>query len=81
VSLYKGGLVLSHAKVLSGGFAVPVLPVVTPALEHFLSVLSQDIDVHPECLQRLDSELVQRIQALVDGVDVDLAVELSAEDE
>lgn len=60
---------------------MPVLPVVTPALEHFLGVLSQDIDVHPERLQRLDSELVQRIQALVDGVDVDLAAELSAEDE
>lgn len=52
-----------------------------PALGPFLDFLAQDISNHPQRLQSLDSELVQRIQSLVDGVEVDLDAPLSADDE
>lgn len=52
-----------------------------PVLGHFLHFLAQDIASHPERLQVMDAGLVQRIQSLVGGVEVDLDAELSADDE
>ena len=52
-----------------------------PALEQFLRFLAQDIAGHPERLQSIDVGLVQRIQSLVAGVEVDLDAMLSADDE
>ena len=52
-----------------------------PVLGQFLGFLAADITRHPERLQALDAGLVQRIQSLVGGVDVDLDAALSADDE
>jgi antitoxin PrlF len=52
-----------------------------PALGAFLGFLARDITEHPERLQAVDTGLVQRIQSLVGGVDVDLNAPLSADDE
>lgn len=52
-----------------------------PALGAFLGFLARDITEHPERLQAVDTGLVQRIQSLVGGVDVDLDAPLSADDE
>lgn len=52
-----------------------------PVLMHFVGFLARDMASHPERLQAVDAGLVQRIQALVEGVDVDLDAALSAEDE
>src|SRR5690606_18503811 len=52
-----------------------------PAPGQFLGSLAADITRHPERLQAVDAGLVQRIQSLVGGVDVDLDAALSADDE
>lgn len=52
-----------------------------PVLGQFLGFLATDITCHPERLQAVDAGLVQRLQSLVDGVDVDLDAALSADDE
>lgn len=52
-----------------------------PVLGQFLTFLARDIVNHPERLQTLDANLVQRIQSAVKGVDVDLTAALSADDE
>ena len=52
-----------------------------PALAPFLGFLARDLVEHPERLQAVDAGLAQRIQALVGGVEVDLEVPLSADDE
>ncbi len=52
-----------------------------PALMAFLGFLARDLTEHPERLQAVDAGLVQRIQALTDGVQVDLEAPLSVEDE
>jgi len=52
-----------------------------PALAPFLGLLARDLAEHPERLQAMDAGLVQRIQALVGGVAVDLDAPLSADDE
>lgn len=52
-----------------------------PVLGQFLHFLSDDIARHPERLQSVDASLVQRLQSLVSGVDVDLDATLSADDE
>ena len=52
-----------------------------PALGAFLRFLARDITEHPERLQAMDAGLVQRIQSLVGGVEVDLDAPLSADDE
>ncbi|MCP9779400.1 MULTISPECIES: type II toxin-antitoxin system PrlF family antitoxin [Cyanobium] len=43
-----------------------------PALAPFLALLEQDIANHPERLQAIDAELVERLQDLVGGIEVDL---------
>lgn len=52
-----------------------------PALGAFLRFLARDITEHPEHLQAMDAGLMQRIQSLVGGVEVDLDAPLSADDE
>ena len=52
-----------------------------PALGAFLGFLARDITEHPERLQAMDAGLMQRIQSLVGGVDIDLDATLSADDE
>lgn len=52
-----------------------------PVLRPFLDFLARDIARHPERLQAVDTGLVQRLQALVGGVEVNLDAPLSADDE
>lgn len=52
-----------------------------PVLGQFLDFLARDLGSHPERLQSIDSGLVQRIQSLVGGVEVDLHAPLPADDE
>lgn len=52
-----------------------------PVLGQFLGFLARDIASHPERLQAVDANLVQRIQSLVGGIEVDLDAALSADDE
>ena len=50
-------------------------------LGQFLGFLARDIANHPDRLQAVDARFVQRIQALTDGIEVDLDTPLSADDE
>jgi antitoxin PrlF len=43
-----------------------------PALTPFLALLEQDIASHPERLQPISTDLVQRLQDLVGAIEVDL---------
>lgn len=52
-----------------------------PVLAKFLGFLAGNITRHPERLQSVDAGLVQRLESLVGGVDVDLDEALSANDE
>jgi antitoxin PrlF len=52
-----------------------------PALMPFLGFLARDVVEHPERLEALDAELLQRIRGLIDGVEVDLDAPLRPEDE
>lgn len=51
-----------------------------PVLIPFLDFLARDIARHPERLRAVDTGLVQRLQALVGGVEVNLDAPLSADD-
>ena len=50
-------------------------------LGQFLGFLAHDIAAHPERLQSVDEQFVQRIQSLVGGIDADLDAPLSEADE
>lgn len=52
-----------------------------PVLGQFLGFLATDITRRPERLQAVDAGLVQRLQSLVGGVNVDLDAALSEDDE
>jgi len=52
-----------------------------PVLGQFLGFLARDIASNPERLQTIDASLVQRLQSLTDGIEVDLDAALSADDE
>ncbi|MGN6229751.1 MAG: type II toxin-antitoxin system PrlF family antitoxin [Trinickia sp.] len=52
-----------------------------PAFEPFLAFLARDIERHPETLRSFTPEFVQRVQALVAHVDIDLDAALSPDDE
>ena len=52
-----------------------------PVLGQFLAFLARDIANHPERLDSLDVGLVQKLQSLVGGIDVDLDSPLSDDDE
>ncbi len=68
----SGEVVLSRAETAEGD---------DPVLGQFLGFLARDIASHPERLQALNAGLVQRLQLLVDAVEVDLDAALSADDE
>jgi antitoxin PrlF len=52
-----------------------------PVLGQFLGFLAHDIASHPERLRAVDAGLVQRLQSLVGGLEVDLDAALSADEE
>ena len=52
-----------------------------PVLASFLGFLARDIGSHPELLQAVDTRLVQRLQSLTGGIEVDLDAPLSADGE
>jgi antitoxin PrlF len=52
-----------------------------PVLGQFLGFLARDMASHPERLRAVDAGLVQRLQSLVGGIEVDLDAALSADDE
>jgi len=52
-----------------------------PVLEQFLDFLARDMSDHPERLQAVDANFVQRLQSLVRDVQVDLDAALPADDE
>jgi antitoxin PrlF len=52
-----------------------------PVLEKFLDFMARDLASHPERVHRIDRGLIERIQALVGQVDVDLDAPLSSDDE
>jgi antitoxin PrlF len=70
--LPEGGVMLTRADVAE---------INDPALDVFLSFLARDIATRPERLQAIDPAFVQRMQSLVEGIDVDLDTPLSADDE
>jgi antitoxin PrlF len=71
--------------ILPGGEVVlsRILPLQEddPVLGSFLDFLARDIAAHPERLQAVDANLLQRVQGLVLDVEVDLDAPLSATDE
>ncbi len=67
-----GEVVLTRAEVSGGD---------DPVLGQFLGFLARDIANHPERLQTVDAQFLQRIQSLVGGIEVDLDAALSADDE
>ncbi len=52
-----------------------------PILGQFLNFLARDMEKNPQHLEAISSDLVNRVQSLVDGVDLDLDAPLSDEDE
>jgi len=52
-----------------------------PVMAGFLNFLAYDMSTHPERLVSMDNGLVQRLQALVGNVEVNLDAALTAEDE
>lgn len=68
----NGEVVLSRAEVSE---------VDDPVLGQFLNFLSRDMAEHPERLQALDANFVQRLQSISMGIEVDLDAPLSADDE
>jgi antitoxin PrlF len=68
----NGEVVLSRA---------PVAEVADPVLGHFLGFLAKDMQRHPERMQAVDSNYVEQLRNLVQGVVVDLDAPLSDADE
>lgn len=52
-----------------------------PVLEQFLNFMARDLASHPERVHNIDRGLIERIQALVGQVEVDLDAPLSPDDE
>lgn len=52
-----------------------------PVLEKFLEFLAEDMQKHPQRIQAVSSELVDRLRDLTADVDIDLDAALSDEDE
>jgi len=68
----SGEVVLTRAEASEGD---------DPVLGQFLGFLARDIASHPERLRAVDAGLVQRLQSLVSGIEVDLDAALTANDE
>lgn len=45
-----------------------------PVFKQFLEFLSEDMQKNPQRIQAVSSELIDRIRALTNGIDVDLDV-------
>ncbi|MCA3284959.1 MAG: type II toxin-antitoxin system PrlF family antitoxin [Roseomonas sp.] len=67
-----GEVVLTRAEPTEGN---------DPLLGQFLSFLARDIAQQPERLQAVHANLLQRLHALIEDVEVDLEAPLSAHDE
>jgi antitoxin PrlF len=52
-----------------------------PILEKFLDFLAQNMEKEPHHLQTINSDFVNRVQSLVEGIKVDLDAPLLDEDE
>lgn len=52
-----------------------------PVLGQFLGFLASDMARHPERLHAVDARLVQHLQSLASGIEIDLDAALSADDE
>jgi antitoxin PrlF len=52
-----------------------------PIIGQFLNFLAQDIEKNPQHLQALNSDLVNRVQALVADIELKLDAPLADEDE
>ncbi len=52
-----------------------------PVLEKFLAFLAQDMNNHPQLIQPISSDLLNRAQSLVEGIEIDLDAPLLDEDE
>jgi antitoxin PrlF len=66
--------------VLTRSTSVEGLEADDPVLGQFLGFLARDMASHPERLQAVDAGLVERLQSLVGGIEVDLDAPLSADD-
>jgi len=55
--------------------------VITKKNGEFLSFLAQDMTRNPQRIQLMNSELIARVESLVDGVEIDLDAPLSEEDD
>ena len=66
--------------VLTRSTSVEGLESDDPVLGQFLSFLARDMASHPERLQAVDAGLVERLQSLVGGIEVDLDAALSMDD-
>ena len=73
-----------HYTIRPGGEVVLTRAVTAeddPVLGQFQDLLAREIASHPERLQAIDSSLVQRLESLTGGIDVDLDAALAADDE
>lgn len=52
-----------------------------PILEKFLEFLAQDMNDHPQAIQPISLDLLNRAQSLVAGMEIDLDAPLPDEDE
>ncbi len=52
-----------------------------PALAPFLDFLARDMAAHPAHVRAIDASLIERIHALVGGIDVDLDAARSPHEE
>ncbi len=68
----EGEVVISRAAITGEG---------DPVLRQFLGFLSRDITNHPERIRAIDADFVRRVQSLAGGIEADLDVALSAEEE
>lgn len=69
---------MNYQKIINSSSSLPTGDRDRP-LEQFLSFLGRDLDRNPQHLQSIGSDLVNRIQALVAGVDIDLNAPLADE--
>lgn len=70
----RGEVVLTRSASPEG------LEAADPVLGEFLGFMGVDIASHPERLQAVDAGLVDRLQSLVGGIEVDLDADLSADE-
>ena len=74
-----------HYRILNSGEVVisraPAAETDDPVLANFLGFLARDMTAQPSRLRTIPAELIERVQALVVGVEIDIDEPLAAEDE